>query len=156
MAIRSCGILLYRTIRSGELEVFLVRANTHYTAPPLWGVPKGRMEVGERPLQTAKREFREETGTVAPQGTYEPLPNFTTRQGKIIIIFTCDAKNYNVQWVRRKVAVTTILKNGQERKYKETSDGKWLTLTEAYKTIGGGQRGILDLFIAKMGLVIPE
>lgn len=154
MAIKSCGILLYRqpltNSGSKEPEVFLIRANTPNSTPELWGVPKGRMEDGERPLQTAKREFREETGTVAPELTYVPLPSFVTKRGKVITVFTADAETYNVQWVRKKVAISTFLRNGAERRYRETRDGRWFPLSEAQAKIGEGQKGILEALTAHL------
>jgi predicted NUDIX family NTP pyrophosphohydrolase len=148
MAIKSCGILLYRqSIKTGETEVFLIRANTPNSTPELWGVPKGRMEKGERPLQTAKREFREETGTTAPELNYVPLPGFVTKRGKIITVFTADAGDSDIQWVRKKVAFSTFLRNGTERSYRETRDGRWFTLSDAAEKIGEGQKGILDTFL---------
>lgn len=149
MTIKSCGILLYRTNkRDSRVEVFLIRANTPRNQPELWGVPKGRMEAGERPLQTAKREFREETGTEAPELSYDPLAPFVTKRGKQITIFTADASEFKVEWIRKQVAISTYLRDGEERQYRETRDGRWMTIEEAYTKIGEGQRGILDTLVA--------
>lgn len=146
MALKSCGILLYRVNENThEYEVFLVQANVPNSFPELWGVPKGRMERGEKPLQTAKREFGEETGTTAPDLEYLPLPPFVTKRGKTIIVFTADAEDYPVHWIRKNVAVTKVMRNGQVRHYKETRDGRWFPLSKALEQIGAGQKGILEL-----------
>ncbi len=60
----SCGIILVRTGSDGY-RTLLLRAYHH------WDFPKGLLEDGEEPLQTAKREVREETSigtTVWPWG----------------------------------------------------------------------------------------
>lgn len=51
----SCGIVLARSTESGYATLML-RAYRH------WDFPKGLLEAGEEPLQTALRELREETG----------------------------------------------------------------------------------------------
>ncbi len=50
----SCGIVLVRSSSDG-CQTLLLRAYHH------WDFPKGLREDGEEPLQTAKRELREET-----------------------------------------------------------------------------------------------
>ena len=50
----SCGIILVRSGGDGY-RTLLLRAFHH------WDFPKGLLEDGEEPLQTAKREVREET-----------------------------------------------------------------------------------------------
>ena len=51
----SCGIILVRSGGDGY-RTLLLRAFHN------WDFPKGLLEDGEEPLQTAKREVREETG----------------------------------------------------------------------------------------------
>ena len=51
----SCGIVLARAAGAGY-ETLMLRAFHH------WDFPKGLLEDGEEPMQTAKRELHEETG----------------------------------------------------------------------------------------------
>lgn len=53
----SCGIIPLREKPDGEYEVLLIqnKLGRH------WSFPKGHVEAGEIPMQTAKRECREET-----------------------------------------------------------------------------------------------
>jgi predicted NUDIX family NTP pyrophosphohydrolase len=147
MIIKSCGILVHRTNEDKQLEVFLIRANTP-NFMSLWGVPKGRVEKGEKALQTAKREFFEEVGTVAPEGVeYLPLKPFRTNYGKTIIVFTGDVSGHSILWNADNIKAVPVWTQGEEVVKKETRDGRWFTLEEAYIRIGRGQRGILDNFI---------
>jgi hypothetical protein len=53
----SCGAVVFRDIK-GEIRYLLIknRRSAH------WGFPKGHIEMGETPQQTAMREVLEETG----------------------------------------------------------------------------------------------
>jgi len=56
----SAGGVVYRLV-DGKIEVVLVGT----TRPERWTLPKGTIERGERPEETARREVSEETGIVA-------------------------------------------------------------------------------------------
>jgi predicted NUDIX family NTP pyrophosphohydrolase len=61
----SAGTLLYRRDSNGTLEVLLIHASGNYNRKSPWGIPKGLVDPGESPEQTARRETLEETGVVA-------------------------------------------------------------------------------------------
>ncbi|MFI0434271.1 MAG: bis(5'-nucleosyl)-tetraphosphatase [Parachlamydiaceae bacterium] len=54
----SCGIIPLR-IHHDEWQILLIQHHSGH-----WGFPKGHPEIGETPLQTAKRELNEETGLI--------------------------------------------------------------------------------------------
>ena len=63
-----------------------------------WTIPKGGIHPGEDPLQTAIREFKEETG-FDPCGPYLSLGRITQRSGKIVHAWAfegdCDPSDIN-------------------------------------------------------------
>jgi len=61
---QSAGTLLYRR-QNGTLEVLLIHPSGNYNRKAPWGIPKGLVDEGENPEQTARRETLEETGIVA-------------------------------------------------------------------------------------------
>ena len=64
MRLYSAGILLFR-FRNEKLEVMLVHPGGPFWAKKdygVWSIPKGLPEEHENPLETAKRELKEETG----------------------------------------------------------------------------------------------
>jgi len=63
MTYKSYGIITYKRSVENNLEFLLVknRFGGH------WGFPKGTPEDGEMEIETAKREFEEETGIKTPE-----------------------------------------------------------------------------------------
>jgi bis(5'-nucleosidyl)-tetraphosphatase len=57
---RSAGMVIVRPAQDGP-RYLLLRAYRY------WDFPKGELEAGERPLEAALREVREETGLPAPE-----------------------------------------------------------------------------------------
>lgn len=113
---RSCGAVIYRN--NGEARKFLLIKNKRSAH---WGFPKGHIEKGETPEQTALREVLEETGL-----KIELLPEFTSRseytiQGKV-------EKNVTIFLAK---ALTNIVRLQEE----EIDGFKWLGYNDAMKTL---------------------
>ena len=51
------GGIIFRRNKDKQLEILLIK-----DAKNRWTIPKGHVEEGEQPKQTAEREIREETG----------------------------------------------------------------------------------------------
>src|SRR5450759_4555847 len=69
MTMFSAGILLFR-FRNEKLEVMLVHPGGPFWANKddgVWSIPKGLPEDNENPLDTARREFKEEPGFVVKE-----------------------------------------------------------------------------------------
>ena len=69
MTVRSAGILLYRRVGGGDLEVWIAHMGGPFWArkqAAAWTVPKGELDDDEEPLRAALREFAEEIGAAAP------------------------------------------------------------------------------------------
>ena len=100
----SAGLVLYR--RTGPpagdgLEVLLAHPGGPFWTTRhegAWTIPKGGIHPGEDPLQTAVREFTEETG-FEPCGPYLPLGRIVQRSGKIVHAWAfegdCDPSRLN-------------------------------------------------------------
>jgi predicted NUDIX family NTP pyrophosphohydrolase len=81
----SAGLLMYR-LCNGKLQVLLAHPGGPFFKNKdegSWTIPKGEVEPGEDLLETAKREFKEETG-MSPTGPFTALKPVTQKGGKIV------------------------------------------------------------------------
>lgn len=148
----SCGILLHRIDpKTGDTLVFLGEANNprYWNAnrkhpEHIWGLPKGRMEPDESPLETAKREFEEEIGLPAPNLHYEKTMDFKTPHHKLITVFEADATGIEMHFGEPEVITREYPKgSGEFVSYTEFKDAQWIPLDKALTMVMWGQKGIL-------------
>jgi predicted NUDIX family NTP pyrophosphohydrolase len=104
----SAGLLMYR-INEGKLQVLLAHPGGPFFKNKdegAWSIPKGEAEPGEDLLETAKREFEEETG-VTPKGPFVALTPITQKGGKIVHAWAfegdCDpnaivSNTFTIEW----------------------------------------------------------
>ena len=87
---KSAGILLYR-MREGETQYFIIHPGGPFWKNKelnAWSIPKGGVEEGEDMLETAKREFIEETGnSIEFNNDYIELTPVKLKSGKRIHAF---------------------------------------------------------------------
>ncbi len=80
----SAGLVMYR-FNKGALEIFLGHPGGPFFAKKdegVWSIPKGEVGADEDLLQTAAREFEEETG-IKPEGEHVSLGHIRQKNGKL-------------------------------------------------------------------------
>ncbi|MDE0231008.1 MAG: NUDIX domain-containing protein [bacterium] len=142
----SAGLLIYRRNSSGAVEVLL----GHYGGPfwarrdqGAWTVFKGRGHQGETLLETATREFEEETGWKAPPDPWLPLPEVKAAN-QIMSIWAVEADFdpdalqpglFSMEWPPR---------SGITREFPEIDRAQWFSVPEARVSVASSQRALLD------------
>jgi predicted NUDIX family NTP pyrophosphohydrolase len=141
----SAGLLMYRRV-DGRLEVLLAHPGGPFWQDRdagAWTIPKGGIHAGEDPLDTAIREFKEETGFDAA-GPFLPLGSITQRGGKLVHAWAfesdCDPSRLTsvtcrTEWPPRSGRYITI---------PEIDRAQFFTLAEARRAINVAQVVLLD------------
>jgi predicted NUDIX family NTP pyrophosphohydrolase len=143
---RSAGLLLYRTIAPGDIEVLLVHPGGPFWAKKdagAWSIPKGLIEEGEDPLAAARREFEEETGGRAA-GEASPLQPLRQPGGKIVHAWAVRGDFDPAALRSGTFAMEWPPKSGRLQEFPEADRAGWFTLPAAREKILAGQRDFLD------------
>ena len=148
MSVYSNGILLFR-FRDERLEVMLVHPGGPIWAKKdydVWSIPKGLPEKNESPLDTAKREFREETGFEI-DGEFIDMGEIKQSGSKIVHVWALE-KDLDVTDVVSNTFTLEWPKNsGKIRKYPEVDKAGWFDIELARKKIRKGQAGFIDRLV---------
>jgi len=119
---KSAGLLMYKII-DDSIEVLLAHLGGPYYKNKdngYWTIPKGEPDTAEDLLQTAIREFTEETG-INPKGSFIPLGSITQKGGKEVYCWAVEGNlpdNYShksnlieIEWPKgsgRKIKIPEI------------------------------------------------
>lgn len=141
----SAGVLLYRQ-RAGAVEVFLVHPGGPFWARKdvgAWTIPKGEIEPGEEPLDAARREFSEETGSVVA-GPFVPLGSVRMRSGKVVLAWAAQG-DIDPAAIRSNVfSMEWPPHSGRQQQFPEADRAEWFSLIEARRRILSAQAPLLD------------
>lgn len=153
MTRRSAGLLLYRRVAGGGVEVLLGHPGGPYFATKdegAWGIPKGESEPGETEWEVARREFEEETGFAAPDGPPIELGEIVQKGGKVVIAWALEgdldpahaASNvFDIEWPPRSGRWITI---------PELDRVAWFTPDAAHRAIRDRQAPFIDRLLAAL------
>lgn len=145
MSTYSDGVLLFR-FRNEKLEVMLVHPGGPIWAKKdygVWSIPKGLPQEHENPLDTAKREFKEETG-FGVDGEFIDLGELNQSGNRIVHIWALEkdlditnivSNTFTLQWPKN---------SGKIQEYPEVDKAGWFDIELSKKKIRKGQMGFID------------
>ena len=148
---KSAGLLLFRVVDS-HLEVLLVHPGGPLWAKKddgSWSIPKGEIAETEDPFEAAKREFKEELGSLVT-GEAILLKPLRQPSGKIIYAWgvrgdfdpaTMKSNTFTMEWPP---------KSGQKREFPEIDKAGWFPIEVAMRKIVKGQADFIDQLKEKL------
>ena len=142
---QSFGILMYR-ITAAELEFLLVHPGGPFYKNKdtgIWSVPKGEGNGDESPLDTAKREFAEETG-FTPTGNFIKLTPILQKGGKQVFCWAVEGDFDETTIISNTFPMEWPPKSGKTINIPEVDKGAWFNLEQASVRINERQVPLLE------------
>lgn len=141
---QSAGILLYRVTGNGP-EFFLVHPGGPFFAKKnegWWTIPKGEPAQGEELLDTALREFKEETG-YSPEGPFTVLEPIVQKGGKKVFCWAAEGDLDANAITCNTFEMAWPPKSGKMAAFPEVDKAGWFGIDEATLLINERQVAFL-------------
>jgi predicted NUDIX family NTP pyrophosphohydrolase len=139
----SAGLLAFR--RRNGLEVLLAHPGGPFWAKKdagAWTIPKGLAEPGAALIETARREFTEETN-LAPMGELIELSPVLQKSGKIVHAWAVEADLDLTQFASNTFEIEWPPKSGRRQAFPEIDRIAYFGMPAAMKKILTYQRPLL-------------
>jgi predicted NUDIX family NTP pyrophosphohydrolase len=149
----SAGLIMYR-VRDEAIQIFLA-----HPGGPLyqskdegyWTIPKGEPPDGESLLDTAVREFEEETG-IAPQGPFIELGSIRQKGGKVVYGWAFEGDSDPAQPVRSNMfEMQWPPHSGKIRQFPEVDRARFFSLTDGRKKLKETQWPLVERLLDILG-----
>ena len=147
----SAGLLLFRRTDAG-VEVFLAHPGGPFWARKdagAWTIPKGLVDVGEDPLDAARREFTEETGIV-PMPPFLPLGSIRQKAGKTVHAWAWEGDADAAAIVSNTMRTEWPRGSGRWLTFPEVDRCAWFAPDDAREKLNAAQAPLLDRLAAAL------
>lgn len=147
----SAGILIYRVFE-GELQFFLVHPGGPFWAKKdlgTWSIPKGEFGADENPLDAAKREFAEETGTEVSGELIELTP-VLQKAGKQVYAWAIKADIDPSKIQSNTFKMEWPPKSGTLKSFPEVDKAGWFNAAAAREKINPAQVAFIEELTATL------
>jgi predicted NUDIX family NTP pyrophosphohydrolase len=155
----SAGLMMYRR-REGRIEVFLAHPGGPYFKNKdegAWSIPKGEVEGVDGLLETALREFEEETGIAPPRDPLIELGQVKQRGGKVVIAWAFEgdlAQGWSV--TSNTFPLEWPPGSGRIQDFPEIDRAEFFDLELARRKINRAQVALIDALVARLSGDRPE
>jgi predicted NUDIX family NTP pyrophosphohydrolase len=142
---QSAGILLYR-FRNQIPEVFLIHPGGPFWKSRdagAWQIPKGELQGEEEPIEAAKREFFEETGSPV-SGNLFPLQPIKQKGGKEVLCFTLEGDIDANTITSNEFEMEWPPSSGKMKSFPEVDRAAWFSIGDARIKILPSQLPLID------------
>jgi predicted NUDIX family NTP pyrophosphohydrolase len=142
----SAGILLYRRVEGG-VEVLIAHPGGPFWAGKddhAWSIPKGEIGAGEEPLAAALREFEEESGCPAPDGSPRYLGTIRQRAGKIVHGFAVEGDFDPGRLASNSIEVEWPPRSGRRLAIPEIDRVLWVDPAQAADKLNSAQVAFVE------------
>jgi predicted NUDIX family NTP pyrophosphohydrolase len=136
---------MYR-IRDDKLQVLLAHPGGPFFKHKdehAWTIPKGEVEPGEDLLETAKREFKEETG-ITPKGPFTALTPVKQKGGKIVHAWAFESDCAPSAIVSNTFTMEWPPNSGRQMDFPEIDRADFFDVTAARRKIKAGQERLIE------------
>jgi len=150
----SAGLLMYRR-RDGGLEVFLVHPGGPWWANKdagAWSIPKGEPNGDEELIDTARREFNEETGVAVGDAKLLPLGEVKQKAGKVVHAWAFEGDCDPDKITCNTFQVQFPPGSGQWRSFPEVDRAAFYDPATARQKINPAQAAFLDRLAQLLGM----
>ena len=150
----SAGILMYRRTPT-SLEIFLVHPGGPFWAKKdlgAWSIPKGEIDE-EEPVEAARREFFEETGSKF-EGDLLPLAPQKQKSGKNVYAWAVEGNLDPAAVASNTFELEWPPKSSQVQRFPEIDKAAWFSVPLAIQKINPAQAGFIYELINRLGVNI--
>ena len=150
---QSAGLLLFKRV-GVSIVVFLVHPGGPYWKNKdlgSWSIPKGEFTDNEDPLDAAKREFREETGS-SVDGDFIALTPVKLRSGKQVFAWAVEMDMNADRIISNTFEIEWPPKSGQLKSFPEIDKAEWFSTDDAFLKINSGQTPFISELLTKLKL----
>jgi predicted NUDIX family NTP pyrophosphohydrolase len=148
---QSAGLVMFRRV-AGDIEVLLAHPGGPFWQSRhegAWTIPKGGIHDGEAPLDSARREFREETGFEAC-GPFIPLGQVVQRSGKIVHAWAFEGDCDPTALVSMETTTEWPFRSGNRIVIPEIDRVQFFPIDEARPVINPAQAEFLDRLVGML------
>lgn len=149
----SAGILTYRKV-GDKIQVLLAHPGGPFWKNKddgTWTVPKGEVAQGEEMIKTARREFNEETGFIAPDNLIE-LGNITQKSGKIVYAWAAQGDFDTVKFKSNTFEMEWPPKSGKKITVPEVAQVEYFDADTAKIKINPAQAELIERLEKKLNM----